>query len=444
MKTSHLLWRSLFTSALLLSSCAHPPPPESPPAPPHEAPSSEPEPESAAPSASQEALRRAEATAQELAGTLKTNLVAAMSEQGPEAAARYCSVGAQGLTAGIADARGVSVGRSSLRLRNPTNAGPAWVEAWLAQQGERAADGVETVGRVDTLPDGSQVARVIKPLAIGGPCVVCHGPAESLAPGVRAVLLDRYPGDAATGYSIGDLRGALWAEAAVGGSAPTTLQMFGALRAVMHQGDYGSKVSLGELLAEPGGHGVGALEGLAGEVTFDGGTAWLSTPDGSGAIATTKLEPGAGSDRGVALLAFHRVDAWTTRTLEEPASLAELGDRIRDAATEAGLSLDHPIPFRVEGPFEQLKYHVIDGSKLPAGPSSHDAHKDAGITVEHAAVEATLIGLWSTEHAGIFTHMGDTTHVHVTVAEPLGSGHVDEVRVPTGARLMLPTASRGP
>ena len=43
MKTSHLLWRSLFTSALLLSSCAHPPPPESPPAPPHDSPSPEPD-----------------------------------------------------------------------------------------------------------------------------------------------------------------------------------------------------------------------------------------------------------------------------------------------------------------------------------------------------------------------------------------------------------------
>ena len=77
-----------------------------------------------------------------------------MSEQGPEAAARYCSLEAQGLTSGLAEARGVRVGRSSLRLRNPTNEGPPWVEAWLAEQGEREADGVETMRRLETAPDG--------------------------------------------------------------------------------------------------------------------------------------------------------------------------------------------------------------------------------------------------------------------------------------------------
>lgn len=225
--------------------------------------------------------------------------------------------------------------------------------------------------------------------------------------------------------------------------APQELQVFGALRAVMHQGDTTSKVSLTELLSMPGGHGVGALEGLAGEVTFDEGVAWVSTPDGAGGLRTVRLEPGTDTHQGVALLAFQRVESWTTRALEQPTSLAELGERIRDAAQVAGLSLDHPIPFRVEGLLEQLTYHVIDGSKLPSGASSHDAHRAAGVRVELERVDATLVGVWSTEHAGVFTHMGETTHVHVTVAEPLGSGHVDAVQIPMGATLMLAAPSQG-
>ena len=43
-------------------------------------------------------------------------------------------------------------------------------------------------------------------------CLTCHGPVEAIPPEVRAVLRKRYPSDQATGYSVGDLRGAAWAE----------------------------------------------------------------------------------------------------------------------------------------------------------------------------------------------------------------------------------------
>ena len=41
-------------------------------------------------------------------------------------------------------------------------------------------------------------------------CVACHG--TEVAPEVRATILAHYPDDGATGFSLGDLRGALWVE----------------------------------------------------------------------------------------------------------------------------------------------------------------------------------------------------------------------------------------
>ncbi len=221
-------------------------------------------------------------------------------------------------------------------------------------------------------------------------------------------------------------------------------RMYGALRAVMHEADYGSKVAVADLLAAPGGHGVGALEGLAGEVTFDGGVAWISTPAGDGELHTERIAAGSSTELGAALLAFHRVERWSPHAVEEPASLLELGDRVREVAEAAGLATGQPVPFRVEGTLRELRYHIIDGAALPPGPSSHEAHQAAAVRVEHDAVQGTLIGVWSTGHAGVFTHMGETVHVHATVPEPLGSGHVDAVHVPAGATLMLPAPSRGP
>lgn len=153
-------------------------------------------------------LARAEAAATTLATTLRGRLTAAMREGGPAAAVEVCAREAQGIAATVRRDTGVTVGRSSLRLRNPADAAPPWVDAWLRAQGERPAAGVNGVRAVE-----GDRARVLRPLAVEGPCLACHGPATSIPEGVRAALSARYPGDRATGYALGDLRGALWAEA---------------------------------------------------------------------------------------------------------------------------------------------------------------------------------------------------------------------------------------
>ncbi|MDZ4097730.1 MAG: DUF3365 domain-containing protein [Methylophilaceae bacterium] len=40
-------------------------------------------------------------------------------------------------------------------------------------------------------------------------CLQCHGSLEQIAPNVRALLSAEYPADRATGYSAGDIRGAI-------------------------------------------------------------------------------------------------------------------------------------------------------------------------------------------------------------------------------------------
>lgn len=157
------------------------------------------------------ALQRANAAADALGRTLRGRLLAAMSEGGPPAAMQVCADAAQGMAEDVAREHGARVGRSSLRLRNPANEAPPWVAEWLASQGERPAEGVEGFARVE---DGR--ARVLRPIAVEGPCVNCHGPREAIAPEVTAILSERYPDDRATGYAVGDLRGALWAEVEVG------------------------------------------------------------------------------------------------------------------------------------------------------------------------------------------------------------------------------------
>jgi hypothetical protein len=194
------------TLALLLAGCSRPttpaPAPAEPTPPP--APASTPAPDG-------DALVQTAAAAKTLGVTLKEKLVSTMQAEGPVAAFEVCAGNAQGLTASVSQETGVTVGRSSLKLRNPANAAPDWVQAWLDANADQA--GSEAVGfrRIDEV-DGKRYARVLRPLPVAAPCLVCHGPKEGLAPDVAAGLASKYPQDQATGYAVGDLRGALYAE----------------------------------------------------------------------------------------------------------------------------------------------------------------------------------------------------------------------------------------
>lgn len=155
----------------------------------------------------EQGLAAAKMGASTLATNLKSRLMSAMQEGGPEGALHVCAQEAQDLTAKSASPR-LRVGRSSLRIRNPKNAdAPDWVRAWLTETGERKVEGIEGVEEV---VDGT--ARVLMPLATGGLCLACHGDPATQSDSMKALLASSYPEDKATGYQPGDLRGALWAE----------------------------------------------------------------------------------------------------------------------------------------------------------------------------------------------------------------------------------------
>jgi hypothetical protein len=149
-----------------------------------------------------------------LGSRTKAQLVTTLADKGSAAALEACAVDAPQIAAEVDADERFRVGRTALKLRNPANVAPGWVRDWLVQHGDRPAkkaDALSTVVEVD----GFATARVLKPLAVGGPCLNCHGAQESLAEEVKVALAARYPADEATGYKAGDLRGAIWAEAVV-------------------------------------------------------------------------------------------------------------------------------------------------------------------------------------------------------------------------------------
>ncbi len=165
------------------------------------------------PAADQAAMQRAQAATGELGKALKTELQGAVAEGGPVAGVTVCADRAQEITAAHNKA-GLSMGRSSVRLRNPANQGPEWVRTWLGEHGAKPAAEVPARSWVEDAPEG-RVARVIQPLPTGAMCMVCHGAPEMIPAEIQSILDERYPEDQATGFAPGDQRGVVWAEVTV-------------------------------------------------------------------------------------------------------------------------------------------------------------------------------------------------------------------------------------
>jgi hypothetical protein len=129
-----------------------------------------------------------------------------MAQGGPDKAIGSCHIDSR-LIIHRFGREGISVGRTSDRLRNPTNLPPAWAKQIVTANAGRRAREVDGYA-VDL---GDKVG-VLRPIAQRPICASCHGPADRLSPRVRAVLAERYPADKAIGFSEGEIRGWFWVE----------------------------------------------------------------------------------------------------------------------------------------------------------------------------------------------------------------------------------------
>jgi len=209
----------------------------------------------------------------------------------------------------------------------------------------------------------------------------------------------------------------------------------GALRAMLHEGQTDATVTLDSMLPDPDLYAVGALAGLSGEITVVRGEAYLSFPEEADA---TRTETSLQTDAAATLLVVSKVPAWHGVVTSHEIRFEELDDEIARLATAAGMSLDERFPFLIEGSFDDLEWHVIDGRRLTAGGSSHQDHLAAAVKARLDRTPAVLVGFYSESDQGVFTHMGSKTHIHCTVDEPVSSGHVDHVTIPAGTTVEFP------
>jgi len=218
--------------------------------------------------------------------------------------------------------------------------------------------------------------------------------------------------------------------------ASARVQWIGEMHKAIHEGDTKGKVRLASLLAAPGLNAIGPVEGLRGEITVIDGAVVI------GVVEAGKITTAQPSDTEAAFLVWAHVAEWVRRPLPDNIRTeAEIEAFLPEAAKAAGIPVDAPFAFRIEGRAELMAIHIVwQEPGTEPGKETHDRSKVA-TTLTNTPFD--VVGFWSDAHRGIFTPGTSDIHMHMATPDRSITGHVDAVSFAPGAILLLPSHSGG-
>lgn len=139
-------------------------------------------------------------------GTLKPQLKKALAEGGVKHAIEVCSVQAPNIAKELSLTTHWQVKRVSLKARNNLSATPdAWETSTLEEfeQRQQQGENAQTIAKAEIV---NNEFRFMKAQGVEPLCLTCHG--SELSEEAKAALAQYYPEDKATGYALGQIRGA--------------------------------------------------------------------------------------------------------------------------------------------------------------------------------------------------------------------------------------------
>jgi len=139
-------------------------------------------------------------------------LTTAIEKSDAANAISVCKDEAPKLARAASEKTGWQIRRVSLGQRNPKAVPDAWERETLTSFDRSQAAGVDAaqLERAEIVTEnGQQVRRYMRALPTMPMCLQCHGPAENLQSSVSEKLQQLYPHDRGTGYSAGQIRGAI-------------------------------------------------------------------------------------------------------------------------------------------------------------------------------------------------------------------------------------------
>ena len=198
----------------------------------------------------------------------------------------------------------------------------------------------------------------------------------------------------------------------------TNIKIAGAMKNVMWQGELEGIINLDTIKNKKGLYGIGPESYLTGELLINDGQAYVSKVLSDSTMIVEKT-----FKVSAPFFVYGNVKEWKEVKLPESIkSIKELENFIDKNSKD----LQRPFIFKLIGQISNAKIHI---QNLPEGTivsSPEEAHQgQINYKLQNEKVE--IIGFFSTQHKGIFTHHDSYLHMHLITKDESKMGHLDKV-----------------
>ncbi len=216
---------------------------------------------------------------------------------------------------------------------------------------------------------------------------------------------------------------------------------YGNFKHMVHKKQTAGVVELKEVLTKKNTYALGAIEKGTGEILTMDGKTWLDYgADGIGNASTA-----IPTEQKAVILAKTEVEQWQTIYLSSELNKQQLRSKILELAKSQGIDTDKPFPFLLEGTFLFLEIHVINGINPKFSGHGGQQFLYLRTTQQRQNQTAKILGFYSANIQGVYTHMEDSWHLHALIDDPnskeLSATHVDDIHINNEIKLLLPSSS---
>ena len=206
------------------------------------------------------------------------------------------------------------------------------------------------------------------------------------------------------------------------------LTIVGAMKNVMWKGALAGTINLDTIPNKKGLYGLGPQSYLRGELLINNGKSYLSkvTSDSTMQVERT-------FDVTAPFFVYANVNKWKEIAL--PNTVKTIND-LEKFLQQKTSEIKKPFALKLIGSVSNATIHIQnlpEGTKVSSPDEAHQGQTN--YTIQNEAAE--IIGFYSTEHQGIFTHHDSFLHLHLITKDALKMGHLDALEIGT-MKLYLP------
>lgn len=182
--------------------------------------------------------------------------------------------------------------------------------------------------------------------------------------------------------------------------------------------------------------GMGPYGKMQGEISvFDGKPFYSSVDENGRGIVSANWEIES------PFFVYANVENWNEYVVStELNSLENIQKIVAETAQKQGYDLKKPFPFRIVATFQNMTTHIV----MPRSAEIKGfqaGKKQADYVLENQ--EGELLGFYSENHRGIYTHKDSYIHVHFVSNDAATMGHLDKITQLKGDfRLLLPSKNK--